>query len=189
MSAPVHAPAASPAHAEVESYASRLRKEGAALAACGVVGSVVLVLLDARTTDHAGSTLGQLAVVVLVLATLGVRSVRRALAASRPDGDPVLATGEPTPLWQMPLIVVALATPFVLAGSWDAGLRVTLGCTLVGLAQAVVFRAVVVADERRTGRRYARAPGSRILRGTRLTHRERRAPSVAPSSQVRDIRA
>jgi hypothetical protein len=151
-------------------YRRRLRVEGLALAACGVAGSVALVLADGRTTDHAVSTLVQLAVVVVLLATLGPRSVARAIAAARPDGEPAPATGEPTPLWHLPLVVAVLATPLVLLGSWDAGLRVTAGCALVGLAQAGLLAARVAADEQRTGRTYARAPGSRILRGTRLAY-------------------
>lgn len=159
-------------------YTRRLRVEGATLAACGAVGSVALVLADDRTTGNAASTLGQLAVVVALLVTLGPRSVRRALATAQPDGEPVTATGEPTPLWQLPLVVAALTTPFLLAGSWDAGLRVTAGCTLVGLAQATLLASLVVADERRTGRVHARAPGSRILRGTRLAYTQREPPAA-----------
>lgn len=162
-------------------YTRRLRVEGAALAVCGVAGSVALVLADDRTTANAASTVGQLAVVVVLLATLGPRSVRRALAAARPDGDPVRATGEPTPLWHLPLVVAGLVTPFLLAGSWDAGLRVTAGCGLVGLAQATLLAGLVAADERRTQRTYARAPGSRILRGTRLAYAEH-AATVAAST-------
>lgn len=160
-------------------YRRRLRTEGLALAASGAVGSIVLVLADDRTTGNAASTLAQLAVVVVLLATLGPRSVRRAIAGAHPDGDPVRATGEPTPLWQLPLVVATLATPFVLAGSWDAGLRVTAGCALVGLAQATLLAGLVAADERRTGRAYARAPGSRILRGTRLAYADAAAAAAA----------
>lgn len=152
------------------SYRQRLRTEGLTLAACGAVASVVLVIADDRTTDNAGSTFGQLAVVVVLLATLGPRSVRHATAAARPDGERGWSTGEPTPLWHLPGVVVALCAPFLLAGSWDAGLRVTAGCALVGLAQAMLLAGLVAADERRTGRTYARAPGSRILRGTKLSY-------------------
>ncbi len=153
-------------------YRRRLRVEGFGLAACGAAGSVALVLADDQTTGNATSTLVQLAVVVVLLAAFGPRSVRHAVAAARPDGDPVRATGEPTPLWHLPLVVAGLATPFLIAGSWDAGLRVTAGCGLVGLAQALLLAGLVAADERRTGRTYARAPGSRILRGTRLAYSE-----------------
>jgi len=46
--------------------------------------------------------------------------------------------------------------------------RVTGGCVLVGITQALVLERMVAADERETGRRYFRTAGSRILRGTRL---------------------
>ncbi len=167
-------------------YRARLRVEGSALALCGVAGSVVLLLADDRTTQNAGSTLGQLALVAVLLGVLGPLSVRRAIASSRPAATgtssqhkaiggtrPVATgatTGEPTPLWHLPLVVTALALPLVLLGAWDAGLQVTAGCTLVGLAQALVLERVVRADERRTGRVFARAAGSRILRGTTLLH-------------------
>ncbi len=139
------------------------------LAGVGVAASVVLGLTDERTTDNAGSTVGQLLVVAVLLAVLGPRSVRKAIAGAQPEGE-VEATGEPTPLWHLPLVVAVLTVPLVLLGVWDAGLRVTLGCTLVGLAQAFLLAGVVRADEAATGRIYARAPGSRILRGTLLAY-------------------
>ncbi len=153
------------------------------LAACGAVGSVVLLLADDRTTQNAGSTVGQLVVVLVLLAILGPLSVRRAITRSEPVWDagtteparPPAATGEPTPLWHLPLVVAALTLPLVVIGAWDAGLRVTGGCALVGLAQALLLARVVQADERATGRTYVRASGSRILRGTRLAHEQSRA--------------
>ncbi len=155
-------------------YRARLRTEGLALAACGAAGSVVLLLADPRATQNAGSTVGQLVVVLALLAVLGPLSVRRAVARSEPVGS-VGASGEPTPLWHLPLVVAALTLPLVALGAWDAGLRVTGGCTLVGLAQALLLTRVVHADERATGRTYIRASGSRILRGTRLAHGQSRA--------------
>lgn len=150
-------------------YRARLRTEGFALAACGVAGSAVLVLASSDTTSNAASTLGQLVVVAGLLAVLGPRSVRKAIAAAQPEGV-VEATGEPTPLWHLPVVVAVLAGAFVVFGVWDAGLRVTLGCALVGLSQALLLTRVVARDEQATGRTYARAPGSRILRGTRLAY-------------------
>jgi hypothetical protein len=155
-------------------YRARLRTEGFALAACGAVGSAVLLLADDRTTQNAASTVGQLIVVLVLLAILGPLSVRRAIAGSQPAGT-VEATGEPTPLWHLPLVVAALTAPLVALGAWDAGLRVTGGCTLVGLAQALLLARVVHADEGATGRIYVRTAGSRILRGTRLAHEQSRA--------------
>ena len=149
-------------------YRARLRTEGFALAACGVVGSAVLWLADDRTTQNAGSTVGQLAAVLVLLGILGPLSVRRAISGSQP-ADVAPPTGEPTPLWHLPLVVAALTLPLVALGAWDAGLRVTAGCTLVGVAQALLLARIVQADERATGRTYVRTPGSRILRGTRLS--------------------
>jgi hypothetical protein len=87
-------------------------------------------------------------------------------------------SGEPTPLWMMPPIVAGLAAAFVLlpetglpasgAAGWDAGLRVTGGCLIVGLAQALGLERTVAADEARRGRHYLRVKGSRLLGGTKL---------------------
>lgn len=159
--APAPAPALGP------SYRQRLRLEGGTLAGCGLVASLALVLIDDRTTDNGLSTVLQLAVVLLLLAWFGPRSVHKALARARPAGE-LDPTGEPTPLWQLPLIVAGLATPFLLFGVWDAGLRVTGGCLLVGLAQAILLERVVARQEQAAGRVYVRAPGSRLLRGTQL---------------------
>lgn len=148
-------------------YRARLRTEGFALAACGVAGSAALVLVDDRAVQNATSTVVQLLVVLVLLAVLGPAAVRRSIAQAEP-ADTADATGEPTPLWHLPLVVAVLTLPLVALGAWDAGLRVTGGCTLVGLAQAFLLTHVVRADERRTGRTYLRARGSRILRGTRL---------------------
>lgn len=156
-------------------YRARLRTEGFALAACGAVGSLALLLADARTTQDPQSTVGQLGLVLVLLVVLGPLFVRRALAGSRPDVAATTLTGEPTPLWHLPLVVVALAAPLVALGAWDAGLRVTGGCVFVGVAQALLLARIVRADERATGRTYVRAPGSRIVRGTRLVHLQSRA--------------
>jgi len=67
-------------------------------------------------------------------------------------------------------VVAALTVPLVALGAWDAGLRVTGGCVLVGLAQALLLARIVHVDERATGRTYVRAPGSRIVRGTQLAY-------------------
>lgn len=148
-------------------YRARLRLEGSVLAACGLIGSIVLVLADERTTANGLSTVLQLLVVAALLVWFGPRSVHRAVAQALPAGE-VQPTGEPTPLWQLPLIVAALVTPFLLFGAWDAGLRVTGGCLLVGLAQAILLERVVARHEDEQGRRFVRAPGSRLFRGTQL---------------------
>ena len=127
--------------------------------------------------ENRASTLAQLAVVLVLLAVLGPLGARRAMGRADPTPARDAGGGEPTPLWQLPLIVAVLALPFGLLGSWDAALRVTGGGLLVGLAQAVLLERVVAARERREGTRFVRLPGSRIVRGTRLGRLARsRAP-------------
>ena len=150
------------------SYRQRLRVEGATLAACGAIGTVVLLAGVDQSRQGPASTVGQLVIVGLLLGWFGPRSVRRALASSRPVGLGQVGTGEPTPLWQLPTIVAGLTGVAGVLGGWDAGVRVTGGCLLVGLAQAVLLERLVAARERRVNRRFYRMPGSRILRGTRL---------------------
>ena len=161
-------------------YRERLRLEGLTLAACGAVGSVgILALRTEQATRGPLSTLAQLAVVAALLAWLMPRSARRSMESSEEVAPGAEGSGEPTPLWQLPLIVAGLTATFVALqevndrAGWDAGLRITGGCTLVGLAQAVLLERVVASDEERRGRVYFRRPGSRILRGTRLGHRAR----------------
>jgi hypothetical protein len=159
-------------------YRRRLRVEGLTLAACGAAGSVgLLALRTEAATRWPLNTAGQLAVVAGLLGWLGPRTARRALGRAVPLEPGGEGSGEPTPLWQLPLIVTGLAAAFVGVGAlddragWDAGLRVTLGCALVGLTQALVIERVVAADERARGRRYVRVAGSRLLRGTNLGFR------------------
>ena len=152
------------------SYRDRLIREGGALALSGALGSAVLLAFVDSAADGPASTLAQLGIVAGLCAWLGPRSVRKWIARAErlPAGDTSL-TGEPTPLWQMPVITAGLALAVALpTGAWDAGLRVTGGCLLVGLTQAALIAPRVRADERRRGRRYVRLPGSRLLRGTRL---------------------
>ncbi len=162
-------------------YEQRLRTEGTTLAACGLGGSLALLATNAQTTRHPVSTAIQLAVVALVLAVLGSRNVRSALSASRELTARQLGSGEPTPLWHLPVVVALLTAVAVVLGGWDAGLRVTGGCVLVGVAQAVLWRHIVLVSERRDGRRHYRVRGSRVLRGSRLGH--------LPSPDVRGDRA
>ncbi len=152
------------------SYQELLVREGGALAFSGAVGSAVLVALEDSATDRPWSTGIQLGVVAALCAFLGPRSARKWTARAEPvQGSDTSLTGEPTPLWQMPVITAGLTLAVALpTGLWDAGLRVTGGCLLVGLTQAAVMAPLVGADERRRGRRYVRLPGSQILRGTRL---------------------
>jgi hypothetical protein len=156
-------------------YRERLRIEGAVLAASGALGSVLLLGFVDEASERAVSTAGQIAFVTIVLAVLGPLSLRRWLAAAQPIRPGTQPTGQPTALWMPPLVVVALVALFVVPGElgvgavgWDAGLRITLGCLLVGLTQALVLAPLVAADEARRERRYVRLPGSRAIGGTKL---------------------
>lgn len=151
-------------------YRQRLRVEGLVLASCGAIGTLATLPLAAQATRGPASTIGQLVAVAVLLAWLGPRSARRAMQRSQPLSLTGVGSGEPTPLWQLPLIVVVLSVPVGLLGGWDAGLRVTAGCVLVGIAQALLLERAVAAEERTSGRRYFRVAGSRILRGTNLGH-------------------
>jgi hypothetical protein len=153
----------------VPTYRERLRLEGGVLAACGLAGSVLLLALADDATDGPGSTVAQLALVAVLLVWFAPRAVRSWAAKAEPvaPGDPV--SGDPTPLWQLPLICAGLALAFGLPfGAWDAALRVTGGCALVGLAQAVLLDRVAAGEERRRGGTLVRLPGSSLFTGTKL---------------------
>lgn len=156
-------------------YRQRLRLEGTVLAASGALASVLLLTLVAEATERAASTALQIAFVAVLLAIAGPLYVRRWLAAAQPVADGAGLTGQPTALWKPPLVVVVLTALFVVPGElgigavgWDAGLRITLGCTLVGLAQALLVERLVASEEARQGRSYVRLPGSRATSGTNL---------------------
>jgi len=169
-------------------YRHRLRVEGATLAGCGAIGTVVLLVGVDQSRRGPVSTIGQLVVVGLLLGWFGPRSVGRAIARSEPCGVGQLGSGEPTPLWQLPAIVGILAGVLGVLGGWDAGLRVTGGCLLVGLAQAVLLERLVATRESVLERRYYRLPGSRILRGTRLGY-EGQAAEVVDDFEQTMVRA
>ena len=149
-------------------YRERLRVEGAALAASGAVSAAAVLAFGDDATHGPLSTAIQLFVVAALMATLGTRSVRRSLRAARdlPAGEP--GSGEPTPLWQLPLICAGLTLAFGFGVGWDAGLRIGGGCVIVGLAQAVLFERLVAREEERRGRRFHRVPGSSLFTGTKL---------------------
>jgi hypothetical protein len=152
----------------VSSYRERLVLEGSVLAGSGVAGSIVLLLLADGATDGPWNTVGQLVVVAGLCAWLGPRFVRRWMAAAE-STEAGEVSGDPTPLWQLPAITAGLTLLVALpTGMWDAGLRVTGGCALVGLMQAALLAPLVAHEERRSARRFVRLPGSRIGRGTRL---------------------
>jgi hypothetical protein len=156
-------------------YRDRLRLEGAVLAACGAAGSAGLLLLVEASRERPVSTVLQLAGVALLLLVLAPRVVR-AWADAAEDVRPEGHTGEPTPLWHLPLVCAGLAAIFAVPGVWDAALRVTGGCLLVGLAQALLLPPVVARVERERRGTLIRLPGSRVLRGTRLGLVRRPAP-------------
>ena len=160
------------------SYRERLRIEGLALAACGLAGSAALVAFVPASRRWPLNTVAQLAVVAALLEGVGTRKVRRWLrdADELPPGEE--GSGEPTPLWMLPPIVVSLAAVFVLLpetglpasdrAGWDAALRITGGCMLVGLVQALRYGGIVGSEESRTGRRFIRVKGSHLWSGTKL---------------------
>lgn len=155
-------------------YRSRLRVEGAVLAAAGLAGSAVLLRGPEQARRWPWNTVGQLALTAAGLYATGRKATTDAMA----DAAPVAAqdaAGEPTPLWHVPVPMLAfgavvgplggkVARPPKLAekAGWDATLRVTGGSAIVGLFQWLVLARLVGAEERRTGRRFVRVPGSRI---------------------------
>ncbi|MGI8714919.1 MAG: hypothetical protein ACR2NR_17420 [Solirubrobacteraceae bacterium] len=151
-------------------YLHRLRLEGAVLAGCGALGTVGLLLASTPARHGPASTAGQLAVVAILLAWLGPRGVRRSIARSRSREPEAIGSGEPTPLWHIVAIVAGLTVVAGGLAGWDAGVRVTGGCVLVGAVQGLLIAPLVGREQRRTGRTYYRIPGSRILKGTLLGH-------------------
>lgn len=153
---------------EAPSYRERLALEGAVLAGSGAIGSAALLALVDGADDGPWNTIGQLAVVAALGAWLGPRLVRKWTTAAEPAAG-LEVSGDPTPLWQLPAITAGLTLAVAVpTGMWDAGLRVTGGCVLVGLTQAALMAPLVAREERRSGRRFVRLPGSRVGRGTKL---------------------
>ncbi|HET9073560.1 MAG TPA: hypothetical protein VFN48_03195 [Solirubrobacteraceae bacterium] len=161
-------------------YVTRLRLEGAVLGAWGLLGTIVLLVAVPGATHGPVSTILQEIIVAALLATLGPRSVRRSLLDSHALSADTAGSGEPTPLWHIAAIVVLLTLLAGVAAGWDAGLRVTVGCVLVGLAQSVLLAGLVAREQGSSGRVYYRVKGSRILRGTRLGHLN--GPTAAPAA-------
>ncbi len=166
-------------------YRDRLRLEGLALAATGAAGSAALLATTDQARRAPANTAIQLAVLVAGLAWLGPRSARKAIGQADRVRFGRVGTGEPTPLWHVPVPVVAgaifvgpvakplnqrLGLPARVArdAGWDAALRVTAGSVLVGLYQAFVLERLVGRAERRRLRTYYRMPGSTLGTGTRL---------------------
>lgn len=154
----------------VPTYLQRLRLEGALLAACGTIGTVVLLAVTAQARRAPASTAAQLLILAALLAWLGPRGLRRSIASSDQLPPQDIGSGEPTPPWHIVAIAVALTVLAGEIGGWDAGLRVTAGCLLVGVFQSVALGHAVASRQRAGGCTYYRIAGSRLLRGTRLGH-------------------
>ena len=92
----------------VPTYRERLRLEGSVLAGCGALSAALVLAFADGATDGPVSTIVQLVIVAALMATIGLVSVRRSLnrAVDIDPSDP--GSGEPTPLWQLPLIVAGL---------------------------------------------------------------------------------
>lgn len=147
------------------SYRARLRLEGTALAGMSAVAALLVIVVTRLELDVLFAV--QAAVGVMLLAVLGPRSARTAMRRSeRVAGKP--GSGEPTPLWHLLVILAAFVPLLGLLIDGLSALSFATGAGLVGLTQAVLIERAVAAEERRTGRRFFRRPGSRILRGTRL---------------------
>src|SRR4051812_15550961 len=146
------------------SYRERLRVEGLALAAIGAASSVGLIAFVPASRRWPLNTLAQLAAVAVVLQTPRTRRGKHWLYGAHEIQPGEEGSGEPTPLWMLPPIVAFLAAFFVLLpetglpesdkAGWDAALRITGGCMLVGLAQGLRFAGIVEKDEQKTSRRY-----------------------------------
>lgn len=161
-------------------YRERLRLEGGVLAATGLAGAALLVRGPDQARRWPLNTAAQLAVVAAALARFGPKAARAAIEQAQEVEPGAVGSGEPTPLWHVPAVVAAqalafkglerLPLPAASRAGWDASLRITLGSTLVGLAQALLLERAVAEQEVLTGRTYYRAAGSRLGRGTPLVY-------------------
>src|SRR5215210_7214708 len=174
-----------------ETYRDRLRVEGLTLAATGLAGSALLLATQTQARRAPVNTLIQLGALAGGLALGGRRSTRNALDGAHRVRFGRVGTGEPTPLWHVPVppavgavFLAKAARPLGdklgvphrinrMAG-WDAGLRVLAGSALVGLYQAFVIERQVARAERRGLRTYYRMPGSELGTGTQLGWTRRR---------------
>lgn len=149
-------------------YRERLRVEGTVLAACGVASAIAVLALAEGATRRPHSSLIQLGLVAVLLTTFGSRTVRRSMQRASLFQAGAIGTGEPTPLWQLALIVGALTLTLGFAVGWDAALRIGGGCVVVGVAQAFLFERLVAWEEARGGRQFYRVAGSSLFTGTKL---------------------
>jgi hypothetical protein len=164
-------------------YRERLRTEGLTLAGSAAVVSALILAFTKQSRRWPLNTIGQLALVAVLLLVLGPRSARRAMADAEHVRFGRIGDGQPTALWKLPATVAALgATLRLLAetpngarrgAGWDAALRATAGPGLVGLAQAYLIEHEVARDEAERGRSYYRLPGSQLGKGTKLGYTTR----------------
>ena len=176
-----------------DTYRQRLRVEGLTLAAAGLAGSALLLATQEQARRAPMNTVVQLGMLAGGIAVLGPRSTRKALEGAERVRFGRVGTGEPTPLWHVPvpmiggtIFVAKLAKPLnaklglppwiARPAGWDAGLRVTAGGAMVGFYQAFAIERQVAAAERRGLRTYYRMPGSELGPGTRLGWTRSRLP-------------
>ena len=174
-----------------ETYRHRLRIEGLTLAAAGLAGSALLLATKEQARRAPVNTAVQLGLVAAGIVVLGPRSTRKTIDSAERVRFGRAGTGEPTPLWHVPVPMVAgaiflgrfakplnkkLGLPKRLArgAGWDAALRATAGSALVGLNQALLMERQVARAERRGLKAYYRMPGSALGTGTRLGWTRRR---------------
>jgi hypothetical protein len=168
-----------------ETYRHRLRVEGLTLAATGLAGSALLLATEEQARRAPVNTAVQLGLLAGGIAVLGPRSTHKTIANAERVRFGRVGSGEPTPLWHVPVPMLAgalfvgklakplnrkLGLPKRLArgAGWDAALRVTAGSALVGLNQALLMERQVARAERRGLKTYYRMPGSALGTGTRL---------------------
>ncbi len=164
-------------------YRERLRKEGLVLTTSGAVGSAVMLAAAPQARRWPLNTVGQLALAGALMATGGRRKVRQALDEAVELQPGHEGGGDPTPLWHLPVPMLALMLAVSLPPlpgapvlrwrgeplqGWDGGLRATAGSLLAGVAQAFLFEREVAQAETIQGRIYYRIPGSGLFTGTQL---------------------
>jgi hypothetical protein len=166
-------------------YRERLRVEGLTLAGAGLAGSALLLATQEQARRAPQNTIVQLGFLAAGLALLGPRGTAKALRNADRIWLRRIGTGEPTPLWHVPIpmitvtiFVAKIAKPLnrklglprklTRGAGWDAGLRMTAGAAMVGLYQALIIERQVARDEAARHRTHYRRPGSRLGSGTVL---------------------
>lgn len=158
------------------------------LAASGAAGSAAVIATAPQARRWPLNTVGQLALAGALMATGGRRKLRKALDEAVELQPGHEGGGDPTPLWHMPIPMIALMLLVSLPPlpgapvlrwrdeplqGWDAGLRATAGSMVAGFAQAFLFEREVAQAETIQGRTYYRIPGSGLFTGTQLGYLRR----------------